>query len=61
MPHDRMEASERARRRCQALGLPGAHQLQGWFTAQMAEVVAARGKALVAWDEVLEAGAPPGR
>lgn len=59
-PTTEWEASERARQRCQALGLPGAHRLQGWFTAQMAEVVGARGKALVAWDEVLEAGAPAG-
>ncbi len=59
-PTTEWEASERARQRCQALGLSGAHQLQGWFTAQMAKVVEARGKALVAWDEVLEAGAPAG-
>ena len=53
-------ASERARRRCEALGLGGPDKLQGWFTAQMSEVVSAHGKALVAWDEVLDAGAPPG-
>ena len=59
-PTAEWEASEHARRRCQALGLSGPDQLQGWFTAQMSEVVCARGKALVAWDEVLDAGAPPG-
>ena len=59
-PTTEWEASERARQRCTALGLAGPDQLQGWFTAQMSEVVSARGKVLVAWDEVLDAGAPPG-
>ena len=59
-PTTEWATSARARQRCQALGLAGVHQLQGWFTAQIAEVVSARGKALIAWDEVLEAGAPPG-
>ena len=34
--------------------------MQSWFTRRMAEVVSARGRALVGWDEVLDAGAPPG-
>ncbi len=59
-PTTEWEASDRARLRCQELGLSGPRQLQGWFTTQMADVVSARGKALVAWDEVLHAGAPPG-
>jgi hexosaminidase len=43
------------------LGLPGADALQGWFTARMAELVAARGRRLVGWDEIVESGPlPPG-
>ena len=38
----------------------GVHQLQSWFTTRMAEVVGAKGRKLIGWDEVLDAGAPPG-
>jgi hexosaminidase len=33
-------------------------QLQGWFTARMAEHLLARGRTLVGWSEILEGGAP---
>ena len=59
-PTTEWEASPRSQRLSQMLGLSGAHQLQSWFTAQMSKVVAARGKRLIGWDEVLDAGAPPG-
>ncbi|HKH87829.1 MAG TPA: beta-N-acetylhexosaminidase, partial [Acidimicrobiales bacterium] len=35
-------------------------QLQGWFTARMAGHLATRGRTLVGWSEILEAGAPEG-
>lgn len=59
-PTTEWEASAAATRRAQEGGLPGPAHLQGWFTARMAEVLASRGRALVGWDEVLDAGAPPG-
>jgi hexosaminidase len=59
-PTTEWRASARAGRLCQTLGLAGPQQLQSWFTARMAEVVAARGKTLVGWEEVLEGGAPSG-
>jgi hexosaminidase len=59
-PTTEWAASDRARQRCQELGLTGVGQLQGWFTAQMAAVLQAKGRALVGWDEILDAGAPPG-
>jgi len=34
-------------------------QLQGWFTARIGEHLARRHRRLVAWDDVLESGAPP--
>lgn len=59
-PTTEWEASARARELCQRRGLDGPHQLQGWFTARMAEVLAARSRRLIGWDEVLDAGAPAG-
>lgn len=59
-PTREWEASPAALARCEALGLSAPSQLQGWFTARMAEVAAARGKSLIGWDEILDAGAPPG-
>jgi len=59
-PTTEWASSSRARQLCEDLGLAGEHELQGWFTAQMFEVVSARGRTLVGWDEVLDAGAPPG-
>jgi hexosaminidase len=53
-------ASSRARQLCETLGLAGPGELQRWFTARMSEVTSARGRSLVGWDEVLDAGAPPG-
>jgi hexosaminidase len=59
-PTTEWEVSRRAQALCRSLGLSGAQQLQSWFTARMSEVVSARGKRLVGWDEILDAGAPPG-
>ncbi|HMK97926.1 MAG TPA: beta-N-acetylhexosaminidase [Acidimicrobiales bacterium] len=59
-PTTEWEASADARRRADELGLAGPRQLQGWFTAQVAETVTAAGKSLIGWEEVLGAGAPPG-
>ena len=59
-PTTEWEASSDARRVWEANGLDGPRQLQSWFAGRMAEVVSARGRALVGWDEVLDAGAPPG-
>ena len=42
------------------LGLPGPEALQPWFTAEMAGHLAGRGRRIVAWDEVLDGGAPAG-
>ena len=52
------EESPRARQLAQSLGLSGANRLQSWFSRQMADVLAARGKVTVGWQEILEGGAP---
>jgi hexosaminidase len=41
-------------------GLAGPHEVQAWFTARMAEHLAARGRRVFGWDEILAGGAPAG-
>ncbi|HEV8064461.1 MAG TPA: family 20 glycosylhydrolase, partial [Acidimicrobiales bacterium] len=59
-PTTEWEASETARALMSSEGYTGTAQLQGWFTGRIAEHVAAKGRVLVGWDEVLEGGAPEG-
>jgi hexosaminidase len=40
-------------------GFADESQLQGWFTARIGEHLAGRHRRVVAWDDVLEHGAPP--
>ena len=54
------EQSPRARQLAQSLGLSGAERLQSWFSRRMADVLAARGKVMIGWQEILEGGAPEG-
>ncbi|HEY6984688.1 MAG TPA: family 20 glycosylhydrolase, partial [Rhodanobacteraceae bacterium] len=56
---DQWKASPRVQARMRALGLDNENALQGWFVAQIANHLAARGKRIVGWDEILEAGVPP--
>jgi len=59
-PTAEWEASARAHELIRQRGLAGPRALQGWFTARMAAVAAQAKKTLVCWEEVLDAGAPPG-
>jgi hexosaminidase len=59
-PTDEWAASADAQARMAALGLAGPQSLQPWFTAEMTEHLAGRGRRVVAWDEVLAGGAPTG-
>lgn len=54
------ETSPRAQEIMRENGFTEERQLQGWFTARMAEHLAERGRTLVGWSEILEAGAPDG-
>lgn len=49
-----------ARARIAEQGLAGPHELQGWFTARLAEHLATRGRRVYGWDEILAGGAPAG-
>src|SRR3989442_8649217 len=42
--------------RIRQLGVHNENELQSWLTAQMSQWLAARGRALVGWDEILEGG-----
>lgn len=52
--------SPAARERMAELGLDDPHDVQPWFTAHFAEHVRRRGRAALAWDEVLEGDVPEG-
>lgn len=41
-------------------GFTDERQLQGWFTARVADHLASLGRGVVGWDEIVEGGAPPG-
>jgi hexosaminidase len=57
-PVTEWQASPRARRLMTENGYADAGQLQGWFTARMAEHLRLRGRTLVGWSEIIESGAP---
>jgi len=50
------QASPLAQQRIKDLGLSSENALQSWMTAQMSQWLAARGRALIGWDEILEGG-----
>jgi hexosaminidase len=47
-----------AREQMAAQGLAGTEALQGWFLARMADPLAARGRRMLGWDEILDGGVP---
>jgi hexosaminidase len=55
-PKAQWQASPVAQARIRALGLRDENHLQSWMTAQMSQWLAARGRALIGWDEILEGG-----
>ena len=50
------EVQERIRR----LGLKNEEELQAWFTGQIDQFLAQRGRRLIGWDEILQGGLAPG-
>jgi hexosaminidase len=55
----RWKASPEVQAHIKALGLENEEQLQGWFMKQMDAFLAAHGRRLVGWDEILEGGLSP--
>jgi len=59
-PVTEWQSSARARQLMAENGYTDARELQGWFTARMAEHLQGRGRILVGWSEIVEGGAPAG-
>ncbi len=55
-PKQQWQTSPVAQARIKELGLHSENELQSWMTAQMSQWLAARGRALIGWDEILEGG-----
>jgi hexosaminidase len=59
-PKDEWKASARAQQRKAELGLTTEEELQAWFLHQISAHVAAKGRKLLGWDEILEGELFPG-
>jgi hexosaminidase len=56
---DQWKASARVQARMRELGLANEEALQDWFIARLQKYLAAHGRTLIGWDEILEGGLPP--
>ncbi|WP_181766879.1 beta-N-acetylhexosaminidase [Streptomyces albidus (ex Kaewkla and Franco 2022)] len=59
-PKDQWRASAAAQARIRELGLTGEDALQSWFIGHFDRWLAARGRRLIGWDEILEGGLAEG-
>ncbi|WP_030994139.1 beta-N-acetylhexosaminidase, partial [Streptomyces sp. NRRL F-6677] len=59
-PKDQWRDSPTAQARIKELGLAGEDGLQAWFIRHFDAWLAARGRRLIGWDEILEGGLAPG-
>lgn len=59
-PKDQWRRSPAAQARIKELGLAGEDELQAWFVGHFDRWLAARGRRLIGWDEILEGGLAPG-
>ncbi|MBV6457905.1 MAG: Beta-hexosaminidase [Fimbriimonadaceae bacterium] len=59
-PKQQWKASPKAQEKIKALGLKDEHELQSWFIRQMDQFLAAKGRRLIGWSEILEGGLAPG-
>ncbi|WP_267245255.1 beta-N-acetylhexosaminidase [Streptomyces sp. PR69] len=59
-PKDQWKASPTAQARIRELGLADEDGLQSWFIRHFDRWLAARGRRLIGWDEILEGGLAPG-
>ncbi len=55
---DQWRNSPRVQARMRELGVRDENALQGWFVGEIEKHLAARGRRLVGWDEILEGGIP---
>ncbi|MEU6417687.1 beta-N-acetylhexosaminidase [Streptomyces spiralis] len=59
-PKDQWRASSAAQARIRELGLADEDELQAWFVGHFDKWLAARGRRLIGWDEILEGGLADG-
>jgi hexosaminidase len=59
-PKDEWKASPRVQALIKERGLKDEHEMQSWFVKQMDQYLAAKGRRLIGWDEILEGGLAPG-
>lgn len=59
-PKEQWKASATAQERIRELGVDGEDGLQSWFIRHFDGWLAARGRRLIGWDEILEGGLAPG-
>jgi hexosaminidase len=57
---DQWRASPRVQARMRVLGIADEEALQSWFTGRIGRFLAARGRRLIGWDEILQGGLPAG-
>ncbi|MEP7270100.1 MAG: beta-N-acetylhexosaminidase [Acidobacteriota bacterium] len=57
---EQWKASSVAQSRMKELGLKDEHELQSYFIQRMDKFLAAKGRRLIGWDEILEGGLAPG-
>ena len=55
---DQWKASPRVQARMRELGIGDEEKLQGWFIARLQNYLAAHGRRLIGWDEILEGDVP---
>jgi hexosaminidase len=55
---DQWQASPQVQQRMRELGVSSEAALQGYFTARIGKFLAAHGRRLIGWDEILEGGVP---
>ncbi|HEY0232016.1 MAG TPA: family 20 glycosylhydrolase [Dokdonella sp.] len=55
---DQWKASPRVQARMRELGIEDEEKLQGWFIARLQKHLAAHGRRLIGWDEILEGDVP---
>jgi len=56
---DQWQASPRVQERMRELGIHDEHALQSWFVQRIGRFLAANGRRLIGWDEILEGGLAP--
>lgn len=60
-PRDQWRQSQEMQEHIRALGLRNEDELQAWFTTQLSHHLAAKGRRLVGWDEILDGAALGGQ